>query len=51
MRPRRRQKACAVLGPMRMAIGGESVGGNMAAATILALLEAGEQLPAAEVCV
>ena len=37
--------------PARMGIGGESVGGNMAPATCLQLTEAGEQLPAAQVCV
>lgn len=37
--------------PARVAIGGESVGGNMAAATCLQLAEAGEPLPAAQVCV
>jgi acetyl esterase/lipase len=37
--------------PSRVAIGGESVGGNMAAATSLQLAEAGEQLPAAQVLV
>ena len=34
----------------RMGIGGESVGGNMAPATVLALLQAGEALPVAQVC-
>lgn len=37
--------------PARMAIGGESVGGNMAPATCLQLAAAGEPLPAAQVCV
>ena len=37
--------------PSRMGIGGESVGGNMAPATCLQLAEAGEPLPAAQVCV
>ncbi len=37
--------------PSRMAIGGESVGGNMAPATCLRLAQAGEPLPAAQVCV
>lgn len=37
--------------PSRLAIGGESVGGNMAAATSLALQAAGEPLPAAQVLV
>lgn len=37
--------------PSRVAIGGESVGGNMAAATCLQLAEAGEPVPAAQVCV
>lgn len=37
--------------PARLGIGGESVGGNMAPATILALLEAGDTLPLAQVCV
>ncbi|RZS80001.1 acetyl esterase/lipase [Motilibacter rhizosphaerae] len=35
----------------RIGIGGESVGGNMAPATILQLLQSGEPLPVAEVCV
>ena len=34
-----------------MAIGGESVGGTMTAATTLQLAELGEELPAAQVCV
>lgn len=37
-------------GPSRMAIGGESAGGTMAAATTLQLVQAGEPLPAAQVC-
>jgi acetyl esterase len=37
--------------PTRIAIGGESVGGNMAPATVLQLAEAGEQLPVAQVLV
>ena len=37
--------------PARMVIGGESVGGNMAAATCLQLAEAGEPMPRAQVCV
>ncbi|MGI8536031.1 MAG: alpha/beta hydrolase fold domain-containing protein [Mycobacteriales bacterium] len=37
--------------PSRIAIGGESVGGNMAPATTLQLMEAGEQLPVAQVLV
>jgi acetyl esterase len=37
--------------PARMAIGGESVGGNMAAATCLQLAEAQEPMPRAQVCV
>jgi acetyl esterase/lipase len=37
--------------PARVGIGGESVGGNMAAATCLQLAEAGEAVPAAQVCV
>lgn len=37
--------------PARIAIGGESVGGNMAPATVLQLAEAGERLPLAMVCV
>ncbi|WP_432577353.1 alpha/beta hydrolase fold domain-containing protein [Kineococcus esterisolvens] len=37
--------------PARTGIGGESVGGNMAPATVLQLAEAGEQLPLAQVCV
>ena len=37
--------------PVRIAIGGESVGGNMAPATVLQLAEAGEQLPVAQVLV
>ncbi|MFP8960461.1 alpha/beta hydrolase fold domain-containing protein [Streptomyces nanhaiensis] len=37
--------------PERIGIGGESVGGNMAPATILQLAAAGEPLPAAQVCV
>lgn len=37
--------------PTRIGIGGESVGGNMAPATILQLAEAGEPRPAALVCV
>jgi acetyl esterase len=37
--------------PTRIGIGGESVGGNMAPATILQLLEAGDPLPLAQVCV
>ncbi|MCX6464173.1 MAG: alpha/beta hydrolase fold domain-containing protein [Pseudonocardiales bacterium] len=37
--------------PARLAVGGESVGGNMAAATCLALQAAGEPLPAAQVLV
>ncbi len=35
----------------RIVIGGESVGGNMAPATVLQLAEAGEALPVAQVCV
>ena len=37
--------------PARVAIGGESVGGNMAAATCPQLADAGEPLPLAQVCV
>lgn len=37
--------------PTRIGIGGESVGGTMTAATVLQLAQAGEQLPAAAVCV
>jgi acetyl esterase len=37
--------------PSRMAIGGESVGGNMAAATSLQLASNGQPVPAAQVCV
>lgn len=37
--------------PTRIAIGGESVGGNMAAATCLQLKQAGEQLPTCQVLV
>jgi acetyl esterase len=37
--------------PTRMAIGGESVGGNMAAATSLQLAALAEPMPAAQVCV
>lgn len=37
--------------PSRIGIGGESVGGTMAAATVLQLAQAGEQLPSAAVCV
>ncbi|MGH3720300.1 MAG: alpha/beta hydrolase fold domain-containing protein [Pseudonocardiaceae bacterium] len=37
--------------PARIAIGGESVGGNMAAATCLQLARAGEPLPVAQVLV
>jgi acetyl esterase/lipase len=37
--------------PTRIGIGGESVGGNMAPATVLQLAEAEEPLPAAVVCV
>ncbi|WP_299951439.1 alpha/beta hydrolase fold domain-containing protein [uncultured Modestobacter sp.] len=37
--------------PARMAIGGESVGGTMAAATSLQLAQAGEPMPRAQVCV
>jgi acetyl esterase/lipase len=37
--------------PQRVAIGGESVGGNMAAATCLQLANGGERVPAAAVCV
>ncbi|MCY1141597.1 alpha/beta hydrolase fold domain-containing protein [Actinoplanes sp. Pm04-4] len=37
--------------PSRVGIGGESVGGNMAAATVLQLAQAGEQVPVAQVCV
>jgi acetyl esterase len=37
--------------PQRIGIGGESVGGNMAPATVLQLAEAGEPLPAAMVAV
>ncbi|MGY1835763.1 alpha/beta hydrolase fold domain-containing protein [Blastococcus sp. SYSU DS0510] len=37
--------------PSRIGIGGESVGGTMAAATVLQLAQAGEQVPAAAVCV
>jgi acetyl esterase len=37
--------------PERMAIGGESVGGTMAAATTLQLLQAGQDAPAAQVLV
>ena len=37
--------------PARIAIGGESVGGNMSAATVLQLAQAGEQVPVAQVMV
>jgi acetyl esterase len=37
--------------PSRIAIGGESVGGNMAPATVLQLAHAGHPLPVAMVCV
>ena len=37
--------------PARIAIGGESVGGNMAPATVLQLAQAGEPLPVAQVLV
>jgi len=37
--------------PSRTGIGGESVGGNMAPATVLQLAAAGEPLPLAQVCV
>jgi acetyl esterase/lipase len=37
--------------PGRIAIGGESVGGNMAAATVLQLAHGGEPVPIAMVCV
>jgi acetyl esterase/lipase len=37
--------------PARVAIGGESVGGNMAAATSLQLAAAGRPVPVAQVCV
>ena len=37
--------------PSRIAIGGESVGGNMSAATVLQLAQAGEQVPVAQVLV
>ncbi|MCW2607016.1 MAG: putative lipase [Frankiales bacterium] len=37
--------------PSRIAIGGESVGGGMSAATVLQLAQAGEQLPVAQVMV
>lgn len=37
--------------PSRTGIGGESVGGNMAPATVLQLAQAGEQVPRAVVCV
>ncbi|MCF6507400.1 alpha/beta hydrolase [Blastococcus sp. MG754426] len=37
--------------PARIGIGGESVGGTMAAATVLQLAQAGEPVPAAAVCV
>ena len=37
--------------PTRVGIGGESVGGNMAPATVLQLAQAGEQLPVAMVAV
>lgn len=37
--------------PARIAIGGESVGGNMAAATCLQLAQAGEPMPVAQVLV
>jgi acetyl esterase/lipase len=37
--------------PSRIAVGGESVGGNMAPATSLALLQAGDELPVAQVMV
>ncbi|MCU1679048.1 MAG: putative lipase, partial [Frankiales bacterium] len=37
--------------PTRIGIGGESVGGTMAAATSLQLLQAGDPVPAAQVCV
>lgn len=37
--------------PDRIGIGGESVGGNMAAATTMQLMQAGEPLPAAQVLV
>jgi hypothetical protein len=47
-----RQNAASFGGdPDRVAIGGESVGGTMAAATCLQLAEAGERVPAAQVCV
>ncbi|CCG03767.1 alpha/beta hydrolase fold domain-containing protein [Blastococcus saxobsidens] len=37
--------------PSRIGIGGESVGGNMAPATVLQLAQAGERVPDAVVCV
>jgi acetyl esterase len=37
--------------PMRIGIGGESVGGTMAAATVLQLAQAGKPVPSAAVCV
>ena len=37
--------------PARIAVGGESVGGNLAAATCLQLKGSGEQLPVAQVLV
>ena len=37
--------------PARIAIGGESVGGNMAPATVLQLAQAGEPTPLAQVCI
>jgi acetyl esterase/lipase len=46
------QNAASIGGdPTRIGIGGESVGGNMAPATVLQLAQAGEQLPVAQVCV